>query len=122
MAAEMFPPAEYQPMELPDWNFGDRAEADIEESVLGDGYVFRQARGLNFKKGSWSPVWSNLDPVKGQALYDWLLARLKLVTIQWVHPVRNTVLKVTVEDVSLVWDQWNNAILSVSFKQSFNPV
>jgi phage-related protein len=122
MAAEIFPPIEHQPMELPDWNFGERPEVKVEESELGDGYVFRQAQGLNFKKGTWQPVWSNLDPVKAQALYDWLLERVKLVTVQWTHPVRNTVLKVTIEDVSLVWDQWNNAILSVSFKQSFNPV
>ena len=122
MAAEIFPPLEHQPMEDPDWNFGDKGEATIEENTLGDGYVFRKAKGLNFKKGSWSPTWSNLDPVKGQALYDWLFARLKLDTIRWVHPVRNTELKVTIEEVSLVWDQYNNAVLSVSFKQSFNPV
>lgn len=122
MAAEIFPPAQYLPMELPDWNFGDRPEAAIEENTLGDGYMFRKAQGLNFKKGNWSPTWSNLDPVKAQALYDWLEARLKLVTIRWVHPVRDKELKVTIEDVSLVWDQYNNAVLSVSFKQSFNPV
>ncbi|QBJ04559.1 minor tail protein [Pseudomonas phage Lana] len=109
-------------MGAPDWGLSDGAQVNVEESKLGDGYVFRQAKGLNHKRSGWSPSWTNLDPVLAQVVYDWLDARRKLVPVRWLHPVRNVYFQVTVEDVTLTWDVWNNATLSITFEQDFNPV
>lgn len=121
MAIEIFPPIEFAELPKPDWNLADGAVVDITESKLGDGFVFRMANGINHNRGGWSPTWSSLSPAMGQGLYDWLNARRKLVPVRWTHPIRNTQIQVTIEDVTLTWDEWDNAVLSVQFQQDFNP-
>lgn len=122
MPAEIFPPAGWADMGTPDWGLADKAQADIEETKLGDGYVFRQARGLNFIRSAFSPTWPNLPPALGQQAYDWLNLRRKLVPIRWRHPIRDTYIQVTIEDVTITWDEYNNAVLSLELQQDFNPV
>lgn len=122
---DVFPPSLAQfgvaKLDDPDWGFKDSTDADVQESSLGDGYVFREPSGLNYLRRTWSPSWSNLDPDVAEYLYDFLEARLKLTPMKWVHPTRGTTVQVTARTIELTWDQWNNGVLDVTFEQDFNP-
>lgn len=109
-------------MPSPDWGLSTDLSTDIEEIKLGDGYVVRQPKGLNFRSESFSPSWSDLDPAPGQFIYDWLKARADLVPFRWVHPVTGAVYQVIARGPKISYDTWNNAVVSVTFEQDFNPV
>lgn len=118
--ADVFPPPGVN-LGTPDWGFQQAPEAEVDIYSLGDGYEVREPKGLNWLKESFSPSWSSTDPVTAKAAYDFLKARLKWKQMTWTHPVSGVVYKVTCQSVSITYDTFNNAVLSVSFKQDFNP-
>lgn len=105
----------------PDWGLSDEVEADMEEVVLGDGYVVRRPKGINYLKGSWSPSWSNLEVASARSTRDWLTARLKRTPFMWTHPVSGVQVQVICESVKLTYSQFNDEVLVAEFKQDFNP-
>lgn len=105
----------------PDYGLSSSPEANVEETALGDGYVFREAVGINYLRDSWSPTWSSLDPAVAQSTYLWLRARLKLTPFLWFHPVEHVQYQVVCSSVTKTDDTWGNATLSATFVQDFNP-
>ena len=110
------------PLEVkPDWGFSESPTTDINESRLGDGYVFREPKGLNFRRTTWQPSWSSLGVVEGEAAYDWLFAREKLIPFLWQHPLTGAMHQVVCQSVSKNYDTWGNVVLNATFEQDFNP-
>lgn len=120
MAAPLFPPAGLV-MPKPDWGFKESPQADIQEDKLGDGYVFREPKGINHIKRSFPMTWSELDPDVAEEAYDWLLPMLALKPLRIVHPVRGTVHQVILDSIDLTYDVYNNAVLNATFTEDFNP-
>lgn len=109
-------------MPAPDWGFASTPQANVTKTKLGDGYEFREAKGLNYRSETFQPVWSNLDPTLGQTVYDWLFERLDLKAFKWKHPVTNKMYQVLAGELSIEFDVFNNAIVKVTLTQDFNPL
>lgn len=109
-------------MPTPDWGFASTPKADVTRTKLGDGYEFREAKGLNYRSESFQPSWSNLDPTLGQTVYGWLFQRLELNAFKWKHPVTNKMYQVVASDLSIEYDVFNNAVVKVTLTQDFNPL
>lgn len=118
--ALIFPPVGMK-LGQPDWGFKHDPTADVEVVKLGDGYEFREPKGLNHISTAFQPVWSNLDPLVATAAYEDLLPDLKLRERLWIHPLTGATWKVIPEALSLEYDTWGNAILSITWRQGFNP-
>lgn len=121
MAAPIFPPAGLV-MPNPDWGFKESPEAKVDEAEMGDGYVFRQPKGINHIKRTFPMTWSELSPEIGERAYDFLLPMLKVYPLRIAHPVRGYLIQVTLESLDLTYDTWDNAVLNATFKEDFNPV
>lgn len=106
----------------PDWGFASTPRADVTKIKMGDGYEFREPKGLNFRSETFQPVWSNLDVTTGQAAYDWLFIRLDLTAFMWKHPVTNKMYQVLASELGIEFDVFNNAIVKVTLTQDFNPL
>lgn len=119
MAGTFPPPGVTMPN--PDWGLSLTPDANVDIQSLGDGYETRESVGLNSVRESMSPKWSNLDPPVGQQCYAYLKPKLKKESVLWTHPVTGTVYKVIPETVTLTWDEFNNEVLDVTFRQDFNP-
>lgn len=112
---------EFPDIDLPDWGFSDDVDANVEQVSLGDGYTFREAKGLNHLKDSWSPKWSNLDDAVGLSTYAFLRQRLKLIPFLWTHPITAVQYKVVCQSAKLEHDTYGNAVLSATLERDFNP-
>lgn len=104
----------------PDWGLESNPEADVEEQQLGDGYVLRRAKGINYIRDSWSPSWGFLDEVECRDTYAWLKSRLKLTAFLWPHPTEGVTYKVVCKSVSMVVSDVGVFALRASFVQDFN--
>ena len=109
-------------MPAPDWGFASTPQADVTKTKLGEGYEFREPKGLNYKSESFQPVWSNLDVATAEKVYDFLFARQSLTAFKWVHPVTGKTYQVLASGLSKEYDTFNNAIIKVTFTQDFNPL
>lgn len=118
--AEMFPPPHID-LGMPDWGFSQSPDANVEITSLGDGYEFRSPKGLNYIRESMSPTWSNLSPSVGRAAYDWLRPKLKLESVLWHHPVSGKIYKVIPESIGIQDDTFDNVVLTVTWREDFNP-
>lgn len=105
----------------PDWGLNDSAEADVDEIKMGDGYVVRRPKGINYLKEAWSPKWQLLEKDQAEAAYQWLKQRLKVTPFLWIHPVSGLTYKVVCTSVSLNYTGFGDYGLSASFEQDFNP-
>lgn len=105
----------------PDYGLEDAPEADIDEVKMGDGYVLRRPKGINYIKHTWPMKWDSLEVAVARSTYAWLLARLKLTPFNWTHPVTGVVFQVTCQEVKLAYNQFNDEILTATFEQDFNP-
>lgn len=105
----------------PDYGLADQPTANIDEVELGDGYVTRRPKGINYLKHTWSPSWSGLEPDVARASHAWLIARLGLTPFIWTHPVSGVGYKVICRSASLTYNQYGDEVLSASFEQDFNP-
>ncbi|MNQ69549.1 Phage minor tail protein [compost metagenome] len=112
---------EFPDIGTPDWGFAEQPDADVDQIKLGDGYEFREPRGLNYLKDTWSPKWSNLDETDAETAYAFLRARLKLTPFLWTHPLSAVQYKVLCQSVSLEYDTFDNAVLTASLSRDFNP-
>lgn len=121
MPAPMFPP-DGLVMPNPDWGFKESPTADVNEQPLGDGYVFREAKGLNHIKRTFPLTWSNLEVPVAEAAYDWLRPKVKLNPIRFRHPVRGTLHQVIIDNVDIEYDTYGNAVLNLTVTEDFNPV
>lgn len=121
MAAPFFPPTGLDLGE-PDYGFKETPNANVEETPLGDGYVFREPKGINHIKRTMPMSWSNLDQDVALEAYDWLLPKLKLNPILITHPTRGTQIQVICDSLEITYDTWNNAVLNATFIEDFNPV
>lgn len=108
-------------IDKPDWGLDVGTEADVDEIKLGDGYVSRRPKGINFLKDSWSPTWSSLDVEVARTTHKWLRARLKWKPFMWLHPVDLVQVQVVCLSVKLTYNQFNDEILTATFEQDFNP-
>lgn len=106
---------------LPDWGLSDSTNDDVTNIRLGDGYEFRAANGINFRRETWSPRWSHLDDEAGEMAYAWLLERKNITAFLWYHPTRKAVFKVVCREVQLVADEFGNRRLNATFERDFNP-
>lgn len=105
----------------PAWGLEDAPEADVDEVKMGDGYVLRRPKGINYLKNIWNPTWDSLEVVDARSTYAWLKARLKLTPFQWTHPVSGVVYQVVCTAVKLTYNQFNDEILNATFEEDFNP-
>lgn len=119
--ADIFPLPEWN-LESPDWGFSTDSSANVQAIRLGDGYEYREPKGLNFRSESFQPVWSNLDVATAEKVYDFLFARQSLTAFKWVHPVTGKTYQVLASGLSKEYDTFNNAIIKVTFTQDFNPL
>lgn len=106
----------------PAYGLEDAPEADIDEVKMGDGYVFRRPKGLNYIKHTWPLTWDSLEVAQARSTHAWLRERLKLTAFKWTHPVTGVVYQVTCQEVKLTYNQYNDEILTATFEQDFNPV
>lgn len=104
----------------PDWGLEDTVDANIEEQALGDGYVVRRPKGINYLRSSWSPSWSLLTKDQAEDTYAWLKARLKLTPFYWTHPTDGNQYKVICTSVSKVISDVGIYQLKAEFTQDFN--
>lgn len=110
----------------PDWGLSSNPEADIEEQKLGDGYIVRRPKGLNYIKESWSPSWGMLEREDWSNTYEWLKSRLNLTTFLWNHPTEEVSpgvpkqYKVVCTKLSKVESDVGIFGLSATFVQDFN--
>ena len=118
--ADVFPPVGID-LPTPDWGFKETPDVEVSVNKLGDGYESRELIGLNPVKKTYEPEWSVLDEAVAQAAYEFILARLKWKAVLWTHPVTGVVLKVVAQSVSITYDTFNNAVLSITFKTDHNP-
>lgn len=119
--AEIFPPAGVD-LGTPDWGLGTSPTVKVDKQTLGDGYEYREPVGLNFRKESFQPTWSNLSPAVALQAYNFLLERLEWKAFDWIHPVTKRRYQVTASNLSIEYDTFDNAILKVTLTQDFNPV
>lgn len=105
----------------PDWGFNESPTTNVTESRLGDGYVFREPNGINFRRTTWQPGWSSLEKAEGESTYDWLKARQRLIPFLWQHPLTGVMYQVVCQEVAKTYDTWNNVVLTTTFEQDFNP-
>ena len=105
----------------PDYGLEVATETDMEEITLGDGYVLRRPNGINYLKDSWSPVWSGLEAAQARSTHAWLRERLNRTPFKWVHPITGLQVQVICSAVRLTYNQFNDEVVSASFKQDFNP-
>lgn len=118
--ADIFPPGEID-LGTPDWGFAESPEANVNVQRLGDGYESREPIGLNHIKDSYSPTWSFLEPEPARAAYKFIRERLLWKAVLWTHPITGEALKVVPQTVNLTYDEYNNAVLAISFKRDYNP-
>lgn len=107
-------------MEAPDWGLQSTPKADIEESILGDGYILRRPKGLNYIRESWTPGWSHLTKQQSEDTYAWLRQRLSLTPFLWLHPTDNVTYKVVCTSVSKTATEFGIYALRATFDQDFN--
>lgn len=104
----------------PDWGLESSPETNIEEQPLGDGYVLRRPKGINYIRETWSPSWSHLSQAECEATYAWLKTRLNLVAFFWTHPTTGISTKVICTTVGMVVADVGIFSLRATFKQDFN--
>lgn len=104
----------------PDWGLTDAVTADVEEQVLGDGYVLRRPKGINHLRESWSPNWSFLGRQESLDMYAWLKARLSLHAFLWQHPETLVTYKVVCKSIQRVSADVGLYSIQAQFEQDFN--
>lgn len=110
----------------PDWGLSSTPDADIEEQKLGDGYILRRPKGINYLRESWSPSWSMLERGDWESTYKFLKDRLALTPFLWEHPTETdslgnpVVYRVVCNKVTKVESDVGMLGLSASFTQDFN--
>ena len=104
----------------PDWGLSDDVTASIEEQALGDGYVLRRPKGINYLRSSWSPSWSFLEKQESQDIYLWLKSRLGLTAFLWLHPDTLELTQVICKTVSRVTADVDLYSVKATFEQDFN--
>lgn len=109
-------------IDKPAYGLEDAPEADVDEVKMGDGYVLRRPKGINYIKNTWNPSWDSLEDTVARSTYAWLLARLMITPFQWTHPVTGVVYQVVCKAVKLSYNAFNDEILTATFEQDFNPV
>lgn len=106
----------------PDWGLSDDPSADVYEQKLGDGYIVRRPRGLNYLSTKWNPSWGFLDPEEAEDIYIWLKNRLSLTPFLWTHPTTKEVHQVTCSKVSRVISTVGISTVNATFESDFNPI
>lgn len=109
-------------IENPSYGLEDAPEADVDEVKMGDGYVLRRPKGINYLRNTWTPSWDSLEAAVARATHKWLTDRLKLTPFLWTHPVTGVQYQVVCQSAKLVYNQFNDEILSATFEEDFNPV
>lgn len=104
----------------PDWGLTDNVEAEVETQTLGDGYVLRRPKGINYLRESWSPAWSFLERAESMSMYAWLKARLHLTPFLWTHPETFATTRVVCTSVARVSADVGLYTIRATFVQDFN--
>lgn len=105
----------------PDWGYSLEPEVDVQEYKLGDGYVIREPKGLNYIRDVFSPTWSSLTLDEGNEAYAFLKPKLKWDPFWYTDVTTGARYKVICDSARLTYDEWNNTVLAVTLKQDFNP-
>lgn len=71
---------------VPDWNARESANATINRAQFGDGYVQRQARGMNPFVIKWELSFANRDDDEISAIRAFLIAREGVTAFTWTPP------------------------------------
>lgn len=87
----------------------------VKRVAFGDGYEQRTADGINIMLETWGVMFKG-DPVKIQAIDDFLKARMSLEAFTWTTP-ENVAIAVTCESWSHAWDNFGWHTLQAEFKQ-----
>jgi phage-related protein len=104
----------------PDWGLQDSVEADVETQQLGDGYVLRRPKGINYLRETWDPSWSHLSQIEAEDTYAWLKARLHMAPFLWTHPTSNMEYKVVCTSAGKVASDVGLFAVRATFVQDFN--
>lgn len=104
----------------PDWGLTNTPTVDVEETELGDGYILRRPKGINYIRESFPISWAVLSKSDADAIFQWLKARLKLTAFWWVEPDSGIRYKVTCSSLTKVITEFNNYSVSATFVQDFN--
>ena len=106
----------------PAWGLEDDPQADVDIVKMGDGYVLRRPKGINYISNTWPLTWDSLEVAVANSTHAWLTARLNLTPFSWTHPVTGVVYQVVCTAAKLAYNQYNDYILTATFEQDFNPV
>ena len=106
----------------PAWGLEDDPQADVDVVKMGDGYVLRRPKGINYISNTWPLTWDSLEVAEAKSTHAWLTARLNLTPFSWTHPVTGVVYQVVCTAAKLSYNQFNDYILTATFEQDFNPV
>ena len=118
MAIETFP---FKHL-TPDWGLQDQPTADIDEVTLGDGYVLRRPKGINYIRSTWNPSYSFLTEEEQTQLVNWIRPRLGYVPFKWEHPVSQQVYQVICTGLKHAATDVGIFPVSLTLEQDFNPV
>lgn len=104
----------------PDWGLTDNITAEVDEQKLGDGYVLRRPKGINYLRESWTPAWSHLTRQESLDMYQWLRSRLNLTAFIWTHPETFAQHKVVCRSLARVSADVGIYTLQATLEQDFN--
>ena len=102
---------------LPEVGASKQQTPRIKKIPFGNGYEQRSADGININKEIW-PLTFKGDPVKIQAIDDFLIARNSLQAFEWVTPEAKTI-AVTCSSWTHTWDDFGWHTLTAEFNQVF---
>src|SRR5678809_903351 len=71
----------------PDGGLQDQPTAYLDEIALGDGYVLRRPKGINYIRTTWNPSYNFLTEEEQTQMVDWIKPRLGFVPFKWTQPV-----------------------------------
>lgn len=108
-------------IDAPAYGFEDSPQADIDVVNMGDGYELRRPKGINYLSYTWPLTWESLSYTVARQTLTWLTVRLKLTPFLWTHPISGVVYQVVCTEARLAYNQFDDEILTATFKQDFNP-
>ncbi len=117
MAIDIFPFNHW----TPDWGLQDNPTVDIDEIALGDGYVLRRPKGINYIRTTWNPSYGFLTEAEQKQMVDWIKPRMGFVPFKWEHPVSNQVYQVICKGMKHAATDVGIFPVSLTLEQDFNP-
>lgn len=105
---------------VPDWNAQSNVTANISKVQFGDGYVQRQAKGMNPLVISWNLTFNNRTDAEIAAIVEFFEERFGVTAFTWIPP-GGTLVKWTCSRWTPVKMGDNVGSISATFERQYEP-